>query len=76
MYVCLCTGVTDKQIRETLSEGACSVEDVMYCTGAGTGCGSCVSSIEELVREHEGDGEEAKSSRRRLVVVRSVNSAA
>lgn len=76
MYVCLCTGVTDKQIRKTLSEGACTVEEVMLCTGAGTRCGSCRSSIAELVLDHEDEAEEAKSSRVRLVVVRSASTAA
>ena len=75
MYVCLCTGVTEARIRDTLREGACSVEEVMLCTGAGTRCGSCVGTIEELVSEHEIEGE-AKSARRRLVVIRPINSAA
>lgn len=76
MYVCLCTGVTEATIRETMREGACSVEEVMLCTGAGTRCGSCTAAIEELVIEHEAAAEETKSSRHRLVVIRRVNSAA
>jgi bacterioferritin-associated ferredoxin len=77
MYVCLCTGVTEKTIREVLREGASTVEEVMYCTGAGTRCGSCAAGIAELVLEHEAaEGEQAKSTRHRLVVIRSVNSAA
>ena len=76
MYVCLCTGVTEAMIRETMREGACSVEEVMLCTGAGTCCGSCVATIEELVLEHEAAAEETRSSRRKLVVIRRVNSAA
>ena len=51
MYVCLCTGVTDQEIRQTIAEGAASVEEVAYCTGAGTRCGSCVSAIAALVEE-------------------------
>jgi len=76
MYVCLCTGVTEKTIREVLREGASTVEEVMYCTGAGTRCGTCAAGIAELVLEHEAEGQQAKSARRRLVVVRPVNSAA
>lgn len=52
MYVCLCTGVTDQEIRETIAEGASSVEEVAYCTGAGTRCGSCRSAVAQLVEEH------------------------
>ncbi len=49
MYVCLCMGVTDKEIRETIAEGASSLEEVMDCTGAGTRCGSCRQQIADMV---------------------------
>jgi bacterioferritin-associated ferredoxin len=49
MYVCLCMGVSDGEIKDAIREGACSVHEVMECTGAGTGCGSCRSTIHELV---------------------------
>jgi bacterioferritin-associated ferredoxin len=51
MYVCLCVGVTDHDIRETIAQGATSLEEVAYCTGAGTRCGSCVATIMGLVEE-------------------------
>jgi len=51
MYVCLCHGVTDREILETIAEGAASPEDVAYCTGAGTKCGSCVPQIARMVQE-------------------------
>jgi bacterioferritin-associated ferredoxin len=51
MYVCLCVGVTDHEIRETIAQGAASLEEVAYCTGAGTRCGSCVSTIAALVED-------------------------
>jgi bacterioferritin-associated ferredoxin len=52
MYVCLCTGVTEREIRETIAEGAESVEEVAHCTGAGTHCGSCISAIKTMLDEH------------------------
>jgi bacterioferritin-associated ferredoxin len=51
MYVCLCNGVTDHEIRETIAQGAASIEEIAYCTGAGTRCGSCVSTIAALVED-------------------------
>jgi bacterioferritin-associated ferredoxin len=72
MYVCLCVGVTEREIRETLSQGAETVEEVMYCTGAGTRCGGCLLTIEELVEESA----EAKSGRRRLKIVDVATTAA
>ncbi|WP_437958989.1 (2Fe-2S)-binding protein [Sorangium sp. So ce119] len=61
MYVCLCMGVCDREIREAMNEGACSVSEVMECTGAGTRCGSCRPTIAKLVG---GDGESAPTPRR------------
>jgi len=51
MYVCLCLGVTDKDIQQVLTEGATSVEEVMYCTGAATRCGNCRSTVAAMVED-------------------------
>ena len=48
MYVCLCTGVSDRDIKKLVSKGVCSVSEVMECTGACTRCGSCVPEIAGL----------------------------
>jgi bacterioferritin-associated ferredoxin len=66
MYVCLCIGVTDREIRETIAEGASSVEEVMYVTGAATRCGSCLSTIASMV-EHEAP----RATRRALRILAS-----
>jgi bacterioferritin-associated ferredoxin len=68
MYVCLCHGVTDLEIRETIAEGASSVEEVAHCTGAGTKCGSCVNHIARMVEEAS---EAPMSGRRCLRVITS-----
>ena len=39
MYVCLCQGVTDNQIRDAIYEGCCSYREVREATGVGTQCG-------------------------------------
>lgn len=49
MYVCLCLGITDRDIKQHIAKGPCSVAEVMACTGAGTKCGSCRSTIEAMV---------------------------
>ena len=72
MYVCLCMGVTDRDIRQLVKQGACSAEEIAGCTGAGTRCGSCVSTVAALVDE-EGGG---ASSHRRLEILLPVISAA
>lgn len=51
MYVCLCRAVTDRQVRHAVRAGACSIADVIECTRAGTCCGGCHSTIEEIIDE-------------------------
>jgi bacterioferritin-associated ferredoxin len=66
MYVCICHGVTDRDIRETLLDGAETAEEVAACTGAGTCCGACRPTVEAMV---EAFGDEARASRRSLRVL-------
>jgi bacterioferritin-associated ferredoxin len=73
MYVCLCAGVTDHEIRETIAEGAASVEEVAYCTGAGTRCGTCVSAIAGMIA---GAHEQGPPSAQRRPCLRILTSAA
>ncbi len=65
MYVCLCVGVTDRVIKELARNGACP-DEVSECTGAGTRCGTCVSTIQSIVHEVQS----APESRRRLELVK------
>ena len=41
MYVCLCNGVTDRDIAKAVEHGADDLTAVEESTGAATGCGSC-----------------------------------
>lgn len=68
MYVCLCRAVTDRQVRNAVRSGACSVADVMECTRAGTCCGSCHSTIEDILDE-EREPVAAADERRSLPVL-------
>lgn len=49
MYVCLCKGVTDGQIKDLASKGVRCVNEVGRCSGAGTRCGSCRTTIAKLL---------------------------
>ena len=46
MYVCICEGVTEDQVRTAVRGGARTIEDVGDACGAGTGCGSCHDQID------------------------------
>jgi bacterioferritin-associated ferredoxin len=51
MYVCCCLGVTDRSIRTAIRNGACSVEDIVRCSGAGSRCGSCKPEIQAMLAQ-------------------------
>ena len=63
MYVCLCHGVTDGQIREAIYEGCCSYRDVRDSLGVGTQCGKCACLAKQVVRDTL---DELQSSQRAL----------
>ncbi|MGH3328078.1 MAG: (2Fe-2S)-binding protein [Streptomycetales bacterium] len=51
MYVCICHGVTERDIRREVAAGARSVEEIGDRCRAGTGCGSCVDRVCALLSE-------------------------
>jgi bacterioferritin-associated ferredoxin len=61
MIVCHCHGVTDRQIRACIQNGASTTADIAELCGASTGCGGCSELVEEIVH----------GERRRLTVLKS-----
>ena len=51
MYVCICNGVTDRQIRDAVANGCRSVAELTMRTGAGAGCGSCLELAAQILEE-------------------------
>jgi bacterioferritin-associated ferredoxin len=51
MYVCLCKGVTDKQIRNAINEGACSMRDLRESLDVANQCGKCGRDCKSLLSE-------------------------
>ncbi len=49
VYVCHCAVVTDRDVIESVANGARCVRDVALQTGAGRICGGCISTVRELV---------------------------
>ncbi|HEY5972865.1 MAG TPA: (2Fe-2S)-binding protein [Pseudoxanthomonas sp.] len=49
MYVCICNGVTDHQIREAAANGCRSVAELTMRTGCGATCGSCLEIAAALL---------------------------
>ncbi len=51
MYVCLCHGVTDREIREAADSGVSSMRQLGKELGVGTQCGRCACTAREILRE-------------------------
>lgn len=55
MYVCLCKGVTDGQIREAVESGAITVRGLCRQLGCATQCGKCKWQVRELHNQALGE---------------------
>lgn len=49
MFVCICNGVTDSQIRQAAANGCREVSELTMRTGCGATCGSCVDMAAGLL---------------------------
>lgn len=56
MYVCVCNGVTDRQIREAVAQGAASLDDLARELQVGTCCGKCRPCAGEVLQKAMGEG--------------------
>ena len=51
MYACICERITECEVRSVIRCGARTEESVGTACGAGTGCGTCLDRIGELIDE-------------------------
>lgn len=52
MYVCLCNGISDRQIRECVDRGAESLNDVQTRLPVANCCGQCEDTAREVIESH------------------------
>lgn len=57
MYVCLCLGVTDRDIRQAVADGAQSVKEVNSILGTAKQCGKCGMMTRDIVKNELASGE-------------------
>ncbi len=60
MYVCICKGITDTQIRAAVEDGASSLREVRNTLGVASQCGKCGLLTREIVRETLLDGSDSE----------------
>ena len=56
MIVCLCEGISDREIRKAARRSNGNAEAVMRATGAGTHCGCCRDEVRQFCQASDCDG--------------------
>ena len=51
MYICLCQGITDRDIKSSVEAGAESLSDVQAYLPVALNCGTCRESAEALINK-------------------------
>ncbi|MDK2126066.1 bacterioferritin-associated ferredoxin [Parachitinimonas caeni] len=51
MYVCICNAVTDKQIKQAVSNGCCSMRQLRIELGVSACCGKCAPCAQQLLKD-------------------------
>lgn len=56
--VCNCMSVTNGMIKDAVTDGASTLEEVQEATEAGTVCGACLDDLQHLVDFFISEGKE------------------
>jgi bacterioferritin-associated ferredoxin len=51
MYICICQGITEKDIQNAVKEGICSMERLSESTGVSTQCGCCADHAHKTLED-------------------------
>lgn len=49
MYICVCKGVTEKDLSEIIKASEISIEQVQKACGAATDCGACIKKLQKFL---------------------------
>lgn len=52
MIVCICEGVTDRDVRDAARRGAVTLATLQQQCGAGGDCGQCRAELRRMLRQH------------------------
>jgi len=56
MYICICKGVTEKQIRKAAIAGVDNLYELRAYLGVTSGCGSCADQAQSILNESNQTG--------------------
>ena len=51
MYVCLCRGITDQDIKDAVANGAVSYREISDLLDLGTCCGRCAPEARAIISD-------------------------
>ena len=51
MYVCVCRAITERQLRQAVSEGVCTLKELRKELGITRECGQCTSCARQCLKE-------------------------
>jgi bacterioferritin-associated ferredoxin len=51
MYICICNGITDSQVRQCARLGAATLSDLQCQLGVAAGCGACADAATAVLAE-------------------------
>lgn len=54
MYVCVCKAITERQVRQAVSDGARSLKDLRRELGVTSDCGQCAACAKQCLNELTG----------------------
>ena len=51
MYICICKGITDKQIRKAAIAGVDNLYELRAHLDVASGCGTCANQVQSILNE-------------------------
>lgn len=60
VYVCICNGVTERDIRQAAQAGCSGVAELTMRTGCGSTCGSCLPMAVDLLDAERALGRQSR----------------
>ena len=51
MYVCICNGIRESQVKQAIREGSKTPDQVQAKTGCGADCGSCIHRVNKMLEQ-------------------------
>jgi bacterioferritin-associated ferredoxin len=51
MYICVCNGITERDIGGAVAQGCCTLRELRDQLGVGVGCGRCARCARDVLKD-------------------------